>query len=536
MRIRLFACIAPLMLVVAAAHAATSCTVDALNALSIADLKVTEAKSMPVSAQMPAYCQVTGTVITRGEGAPEGSARFLMQLPEVWRQRFVFFGVGGNAGTLGPSVNGVDRAETLGKGYVTVLTDTGHAGDGTTAKWARRPDNSLDQAKVTDFFYRAVHDVTVAGKAFAQSYYGSAIVHAYFDGCSTGGRLALAEADHYPGDFAGVIAGDPAMDFKLNLARTAVMNVTLLHTDAFMSESLLAAIDARVTAQCDAIDGAEDGIVQDTTRCTVHAQDLLCKPGENQACLNADQVAVLVRYTDGLRDSKGKVVYPGWSITNLSGNAFSNSTAGKTPANLSNSAAPWGEEQNAPRAWAMAHESLAYYLGEGPNADLTKVEIDPATGRASDALLARVDKAMNAGEGDDPRKLKSFLAGGGKVILYHGASDPSIPSERTVMFYRDLVATLGGSQKTEQSVRLFLVPGMHHCTGGVGPDQFDTLTALENWVEQGQAPASILAVTRSNAAVPHRIPLCPYPQQARYSGKGALADDKNWSCKVPANR
>jgi feruloyl esterase len=210
------------MLVVAAAHAATSCTVDALNALSIADLKVTEAKAMPVSAQMPSYCQVTGTVITRGEGAPEGSARFLMQLPEVWRQRFVFFGVGGNAGTLGASANGVDRAEALGKGYVTVLTDTGHAGDGTTAKWARRPDNSVDQAKVTDFFYRAVHDVTVAGKAFAQSYYGSAVEHAYFDGCSTGGRMALAEADHYPGDFAGVIAGDPAMDFKLNLARTAV--------------------------------------------------------------------------------------------------------------------------------------------------------------------------------------------------------------------------------------------------------------------------------------------------------------------------
>jgi feruloyl esterase len=536
MRFRLFSSIAPLMLVVIPAHAATTCTVDALNALSITDLKVTEAKAMPASAQMPAFCQVTGTVITRGEGAPEGSARFLMQLPEVWKQRFIFYGVGGNAGTLSPSANGIDRNEALGKGYVTVLTDTGHAGDGTAAKWARKPDNSLDQAKVTDFFYRAVHDVTVAGKAFAQSYYGSAVVHAYFDGCSTGGRIALAEADHYPGDFAGVIAGDPAMDFKLNLARTAVQNVTLLHKDAFIPESLLKAIDARVTDQCDAIDGAKDGIVQDPTRCPVHAEDLLCKPGENQACLNVDQVAVLIRYTGGLRDEKGSLVYPGWSLTDLSGNAFSNYTAGKTPANLSNPAAPWDDRQNAPRGWEMAHESLAYYLGEGANADLTKVEIDPGTGRAGDALLARVDKAMSSGEGDDPKKLKPFIAGGGKVILYHGASDQSIPSERTVMFYRDLVAMLGGSQKTEESVRLFLVPGMHHCAGGVGPDQFDTLTALEDWVEQGHAPASILATTRPNAAVQHRVPLCPYPQQARYIGKGDLADEKNWSCKAPVDR
>ncbi|HTC83011.1 MAG TPA: tannase/feruloyl esterase family alpha/beta hydrolase, partial [Rhizomicrobium sp.] len=209
------------------AKAAPLCTAEALDALGVSDLKVSEAKPVTATGDAPAFCQVTGTVATRGDGAPDGSARFLMQLPEAWKQRFVFYGVGGNAGTLGPSVNQTDRTTALGKGYVTVLTDTGHVGDGTTAKWARKPDGSLDQAKAVDFFYRAAHDVAVAGKAFAQAYYAAPILHAYFDGCSTGGRMAMIAAEHYPDDYTGVIAGDPAMDYNLQLKRIAVQKAAL---------------------------------------------------------------------------------------------------------------------------------------------------------------------------------------------------------------------------------------------------------------------------------------------------------------------
>lgn len=143
-------------------------------------------------------------------------------------------------------------------------------------------------------------------------------------------------------------------------------------------------------------------------------------------------------------------------------------------------------------------------------------------------MLVRMD-AFESGDGYDAAKLKPFIAQGGKLILYHGASDPSIPAERTIMFYRELTALLGGREPTQKNVRLFLVPGMHHCGGGVGPDQFDTLTALESWVEQGQAPTTILATTRSDSTVQHRLPLCPYPEQAKYSS-GALADERNWKC------
>jgi feruloyl esterase len=518
---------------IAPAHAAPSCSTEVLNALSIADLKVTEAKATPAAAQTPAFCQISGTVVTRGSGAPEGSARFVMQLPETWTQRFVFYGVGGNAGTLGPSANAVDRAAALGKGYATIVTDTGHVGDGTTAKWVRKPDGSIDQAKLIDFFHRAAHSVTVAGKAFAQAYYGAQIQHAYFDGCSTGGRMALAAAEQYPGDFTGVIAGDPAMDFNLALTRMAVQNAALRGPQSYMSQDTLIAIDKVTTERCDAIDGARDGIVQNPAKCTVKPEDLLCKANATAFCLNADQVAMLKAYVTPVKDKRGKVIYPGWAITNLSGpGAVGNYTTADTPPNRDNPAAPWSEGEKAPRGWALAHESLVSYLGGNPTSDMTKVEID-ANNVISDAYLARANEIYSAGQAGEAARLLPFIAQGGKLIMYHGASDPSIPAERTIMFYKDLIALRGGVAKTQENVRLFLVPGMHHCQGGVGPDRFDTLSALEAWVEQGSPPQTLIASTRPDAVSPRKLPLCPYPQEARYNGAGDIADEKSWKCVAP---
>src|SRR4051812_12885441 len=179
------AALTALLLAAPAASAAPDCTVDALNALHVADVTITEAK--PLAATAPALCDVRGTVITRGEGVGNGSAIFAMQLPEAWRQRFFSMGVGGNAGRLVPAVNATDLASATGKGYATIVTDTGHVGNGTDANWVLGPDGKRDMVKVTDFFYRAEHNVTVAGKAFAQAYYAAPVKHAYFDGCSTGG-------------------------------------------------------------------------------------------------------------------------------------------------------------------------------------------------------------------------------------------------------------------------------------------------------------------------------------------------------------
>jgi feruloyl esterase len=202
-----------------------------------------------------------------------------MQLPDAWQQRFLFLGVSGNAGNLVPSA---DRGLALGKGYTTILTDTGHVGDGASAGWTRLPDNRPDRVKTTDFFYRAAHDVTVAGKEFAEAYYASTVEHAYFDGCSTGGRMAMMEAERYPEDYEAVIAGDPLMSSTTSAARAVVQSAALSSPSAYIPEATIAAIDARVTERCDAIDCAKDGLVQNPSACPVHAEDLLCRAGEQR--------------------------------------------------------------------------------------------------------------------------------------------------------------------------------------------------------------------------------------------------------------
>jgi hypothetical protein len=226
-------------------------------------------------------------------------------LPETWRQRFFFMGVGGNAGTLTPSVNAVDRVSALGKGYAVIVQDSGHIGNGTDAGWLKTPDGKRDAAKMVDFLYRAAHAVTVSGKQFATAYYAAPVQHAYFDGCSTGGRMAMMEAERYPTDFDGIIAGDPAMDYHSTILRFAVQKAALSTPAAYLTADTLKMVDKIVTARCDAIDGAVDGLVQNPASCPVKASDLICRNGATSDCLTPEQAAVLQSYTSPLRRAAG---------------------------------------------------------------------------------------------------------------------------------------------------------------------------------------------------------------------------------------
>lgn len=518
------------------ALARPDCTVDALNALHIADITVTAATPNAAVGDTTAYCGVQAKIITHGEGAPNGSARVAMQLPETWQQRFFFMGVGGNAGTLIPAVNATDRASALRKGYVTVLTDTGHVGNGTDASWVRTPDGKRDEAKIADFFYRAAHNATVTGKQFAQAYYAEPVKHAYFDGCSTGGRMAMMEAERYPTDFDGIIAGDPNMDYHATLQRFAVQRAAFASPAAYLPKPLLAAIDKLVTARCDAIDGAADGLVQDPSRCPVRAEDLICRDGSTADCVTPDQAHVLRAYTTPLRDRHGHVIFTGWALTNLSGpRGISYWTTGDTAPDLSQPEAPWGTDATAPpRGWIFARQSMNSWLGLGADHKLADLDVDPSTNTVGHSLIGMVDRTFGPAETKNPAKLLPFIKQGRKLILYHGTSDPALPAARTVMFYRELAAKLRGMDRTAASVRLFLVPGMQHCSGGIGPDQFDTLSAIEAWVEHGKAPDAIAASTKADSGLTqHRLPLCPYPQQARHAGLGPLDDAANWRCASP---
>jgi hypothetical protein len=188
------------------------------------------------------------------------------------------------------------------------------------------------------------------------------------------------------------------------------------------------------------------------------------------------------------------------------------------------------DPKSAARSWVIVDEMLDYFLGLGPKATVADLDTDPDTNTIGDKLLTEVTSTYASADTRDPAQLKTFIAQGRKLILYHGASDPSIPASQSIRFYQELTKQQGGTAKTQQNVRLFLVPGMHHCGGGPAPDQFDTLSAIEAWVEHGHAPKVIQASTKSEAPVQHRLPLCAYPLQARYRGVGALNDPTNWSC------
>ena len=520
------------LVVATSAHAAPSaCSVEGLATLKVPGVTIASAIVTPAAGGNPEFCAVEGTVVTKGEGAPDGSAGFVMQLPTSWQHRFFFMGVGGNAGNFRPSVNAVDRASALKKGYATIVTDTGHKGDGTTVAWVNDAKGQRDTAKVADFFFRAAHDVTVAGKKLAEAYYAGRIDHAYFDGCSTGGRMAMMEASRYPTDYDGVIAGDPAMDYRTQINRVAMQKAQLASPAAYIPATVLPMIDKAVMAQCDALDGVKDGLIQNPARCDFKPETLQCRSGATTDCLSEAQVATLRTYLAPVRDAGGRLVYPGATVSDLSGpRSMQASTVGATPPDFSNPQAPWGTDpEKSPAGWNMARETLTYWLGLGPTARLEDVDVDPKTGIVGTPTLGKVDKTFADAMTRDPKRLLPFVQQGRKMILYHGSSDPRITPFRTSMFYEEFAGLRGGYAKAQENVRLFMVPGMFHCSGGPGPSQFDTLAALEDWVEHGTPPDGIMATTAPD--MPKRsMPLCMYPEQAEYKGAGDVNDGANWSC------
>ena len=295
------------------------------------------------------------------------------------------------------------------------VTDTGHVGDGTSANWVRQADGSLDQAKVTDFLYRAAHNVTVAGKAFTQAYYATPVRHAYFDGCSTGGRMALAAAMHYPDDYHGIISGDPAMDFNLNISRMAVQKTLLTNPAGYIPPSLIEALDARIDrSSAMRCDGAKDKLVQDPSRCAVKPEELQCKAGQSGDCLNADQVAMFKAYVNPLRDSRGRVAYPGWPIAHLVGPQGASFYAfGRTAPDMSTPQAPWGsDERNAPRSWRLGTESLTDWLGYGASATLLGADVDVKKKTAGDESVHAHALDHGCGRGHRPGEVPAVLRQG----------------------------------------------------------------------------------------------------------------------------
>jgi feruloyl esterase len=561
----------------AAKAAAPKCANSTFN---VPNLTVASAVDVAATVTMPEYCRAMGVVTTNGEGYGQGSAQLRLKLPVRWNGRFLFEGCGGNCGSVtATSVNPVDDAEALGLGYAVVNTDTGHEQDPTTPDptWILLAPGAPNTPAIIDFYYRAVHQVTVAAKQYVEAYYGQPIEYAYFDGCSTGGRQSLMEGTHYPVDYDGLIAGAPVMSLSYQRTSGFKQAKAFLSPLAWIPFSKVEQIDAAVKASCDALDGVTDGLIQNPAKCSFNPSSLL-----TEGILSASQMAGLQSYIKLETDPTGAPVYPGMPISDLSTSGFEGIDDSRIPAFNPTAAQPWGGIDKGPAAWTLTDAGIRYFVKYDPSFDVNNnwPETVSASGNVvPDKTLALLRRRVSAADSEDPLKLKNFLRRGGKAILYHGGSDPLITPFRSIWYYEQLASLHGGYGATQDSVRLFIVPGMGHCEGGVAPNSFDTLKALDNWVTKDVGPEAIVATVtdvalgrvktwvgeltggRGGVSLERRIselvsflrrwagyfglsqshgspsfdgwrtmPLCKFPEEASYSGSGNVNLAENWSC------
>jgi feruloyl esterase len=463
----------------------------------------TFAPSGPASAisNVPEFCRVVGVT--------KPSVRFEVWLPlKNWNGKFEGVGNGGTAGFISYRALGT----ALKRGYATAGTDTGHVntppGNGFDSSWARgRPD------LVADFGHRGLHVTTVNGKQITQAFYGRAPLHSYYVGCSKGGGQGLMEAQRYPEDYDGILAGDPANNWTGLYAGSHLWYsiATLKDPESYIPPGKVAILADAVNKVCGANDGVADGVIDDPMSCRFDPAMLTCKVGEDtSACLSAKQVKAIKDIWSGVRNTAGTLIFPGLVPGGEGG---------------SGGWVSWvtGSGPFAATHWKAANGFFRDMVFNDPNYNPLNFNYD--TDMAT--TVAKVGSMLNAVDPD----LRPMQRHGAKMILYHGLSDPDISPLNSIHYYEQVQQTVGKS--TQDFVRLFLVPGMQHCSGGPGATAFDGVTALERWVEDGVAPVRIIASHVADGMVDRTRPLCPYPQAAIYVGRGSTADAANFLCRAP---
>ncbi|HEY7303035.1 MAG TPA: tannase/feruloyl esterase family alpha/beta hydrolase [Bryobacteraceae bacterium] len=523
---RIFATIAIAALIALPAGAADC---KSLSGLALPNTQVTVAEAVPAGNftppygkpldKLPAFCRVAGI----SKPTSDSAIHFEVWMPESgWNGKYLGVGNGGFAGSIDFNAMGGN----LKRGYATAATDTGHEADGVDASWAyKHPE------KVVDFGYRGLHKTTKNAKTIIQEFYSRSAGHSYFDSCSDGGREALMEAQRFPEDFDGILAGAPANYWTHMLAAGVDVAQALYGNPAgYISSTKIPAIAAATQKACDAQDGVKDGVIGDPPHCKFDPTTLLCKGPDSRSCLTAPQVSALKELLAGGHDSHGKQMFPGLM--------------------------PGAEE--GPGGWGL------WVLGEAPGQSLYNgflenyfrymVFDEPGwnllTANVQTAEQTADEKTAHALNAVNP-DLRRFESRGGKLILYHGWNDAAISPLNTINYYNSVVSTVG-SEKTKSFVRLYMIPGMQHCIGGPGASwfgQFGTTTAkgpehgmfdaLEQWVEKGTPPGELVATKylEDNHAkgVQMTRPLCPYPQVAQYKGSGDANDSTNFACTAPDN-
>ena len=446
-------------------------------------------KQGPSFRDVPEFCRVTATLTP----TPDSEIRIEVWLPESgWNGNLQSVGNGAWAGSISYTALGT----AVKAGYAAASTDTGHTGGNPATFIPGHPE------KVIDFSYRAVHEMTVAAKAIIAARYGTGPKYSYWNGCSTGGRQALTEAQRFPADYDGIIAGAAAIN-TTHLQGAQVWSAQAVHKDdaSYIPPSKYVALHAAALAACDELDGVKDGVLENPVKCHFDPKVLQCSGADGPSCLTGPQVEAARQIYAGPRDARGKSLFPGLEPGSETG---------------------WAT-LSGPRPMALAEETYKYLVFEDPkwNYLTFEAERDMAAGDKKIGLL------MNS---TDPN-LKPLFGRGGKVLMYHGWADPGIAPRNSVNYYQSVVDTLGKAA-TSNSIRLFMVPGMGHCQGGDGTSTFNMIEALSKWVERGQAPDRIEASRVRAGKTDRTRPLCPYAQVAVYNGSGSTDDSANFSCRA----
>ena len=507
--------------------AAPSC--ERLVSLALANAKVTSAVTVPPGTftpltglpawiggdpsmfkQLPALCRV----MAEARPTADSDIKIEVWMPvSGWNGRFLAQDNGGFAGSI--SYRGLGMA--VGRGYAAAGTDTGHSATTVDATWARQHPE-----KVIDFGYRAVHEMTDTAKAVVKAFYGKGPRRSYFAGCSNGGRQALMEAQRFPADYDGILAGAPANNWT-RLLTSALWDAQVTTNDAgsYIPSSKLPAIARSVNDACDGLDAVTDGVVDDPRQCRFDPAAMQCRDGDSSTCLTAPQVTALGKLYAGPGGKDGRRIFPGFL--------------------------PGAEEgEGGWSTWitgAAPGRALLFAFGNGFFANMVyeKADWNYKTADLDQSLKAAEDKLARTLDATDPN-LKPFKDRGGKLILYHGWNDPAISALNTVEYYEGVAREMAPSD-VGSFVRLYMAPGVQHCSDGPGPDSFGQVGAtgpsdaghslqgaLEQWVEEGLAPAAIIATASGGKAT---RPLCPYPQRASYKGVGDTNESANFSCRRP---
>jgi feruloyl esterase len=474
-----------------------------LRSLTGYEFTVESAVAIPVSSDAPAHCRVRGQIL------PE--IQFEVSLPAAWNRRFYMYGNGGYAGESldAPQRAGIRNA-ALRRGFVVAATNTGH--EAATEPLATFAQN---RQKLLDYAFRSLHTTAETGKRIAAAWYGARPTRAYFEGCSTGGRQALILAQRFPEDFDGIVAGAPVLNFSGTMVGYAKMAQAL--RAAPIPYAKLSLLADRVYALCDDKDGLKDGLIDDPRRCDFRpSRDLpKCAEGvDSPDCFTAAQIGTLEKiYGDVL--SQGKRIFPGWPV--------GAEVAGP------NGRSGWDNwivnEKGQPTISVNFAESFFRFMAfpvKNPAFALADFDFekDPA----------RLEWIHNLLDATDP-DLARFKERGGKLLMYFGWADQALNAQMGVDYYESALKQMGPA--TTGFFRLFMVPGMFHCGGGVGCGSFDKLTPLVQWVEQGTAPDSLVASRVVSGKTVRTRPLCPYPQVAKYKGSGSVDDAGSFECKAP---